>query len=731
MSSTIEVDTGITADELATLIREAAPGTTLKLAAGEFTFDDAITIDRSDISLIGAGAGETVLTFSDEALSGNDHAIRLDGTEKSYTGALASDVGEGSHQLTLADNHDLKAGDTLRIWQDNDDAFFDEIGDTSWRKVEYAELRTSMAKIESVEGNTITLDRGVRFDFAAGKTQVARLESVDDVTLAGFSLEFDLGTPDPRAFENTLEALEGYNAVLLTGTADTRLADIRVHDGPSTAFRFSRTLDPIADNIEAHGALNKGSGGNGYAYELHESYDGRFTGLEDSGMRHSLVFASWRSSMGNEVQVVATDRDINFHGGRDHDNSVRVLSSIRDPEADALSSALYVNEQGESFGAPTDPGANEVLFDYLIGSRRDDDVQGSDDGVYLHGGLGHDILSGGRGDDVLQGGPGDAWHDGTDTLDGGLGVDTARYAGDYADHEIQFAEHGVIVTGQGSQDTLTDMEFAVFGDGITLHLASGNAFQGAPLAMPRPEEILSGGGEDQALKITSQVTSSWSSGHVAEVFVENVSASDIVSPELGFTLDAEIDTLWNGEVSREADRYWVRDDGDGVLAPGESWRFSYKAYGEEALPGQLAARAEDGQPLEILGKGGATPALLDDDAALLVSGNVTSQWSSGYVAEVFVENVAEEEIVDPELGFDLPAEIDTLWNGDLVEGPEGYRVRDDGELTLAPGEAWRFSFKAYGEDTLPAEMTAMDAEGQALEVQVLGLGNASVEEVAG
>ncbi len=729
--TTIDIDPSITADDLQTLIDEAPSGATLRLAAGHYEFDDALLISRSDVSLVGAGAGETVLTFSDRALSSNDYAIRLDGTEKTCTGELAADVSEGSRQLTLAGDHDLQTGDTLRLWQDNDDAFFDAIGDTSWRKVQHAELRTSMARIESVEGDTITLDRGVHFDFEAGKTQVASMETVDNVTLEGFSVDFTLGTPDPGTFENTLGELTGFNAVLLTGTTDTRLSDIRVHDGPSTAFRFSRTLDPVAEDLEAHGTFNKGSGGNGYAFELHESYDGQLTGLEDNGMRHSLVFASWRSSVGNEAEIAFTDRDVNFHGGRDHDNSVRVLRSERDPEADALSPSLYVNEGGESFGAPTDPEANEVVFDYLIGSRRDDEVQGSDDGVYLNGGLGHDTLSGGAGDDILQGGPGDDWYDGTDRLDGGQGVDTARYTGDFADHDIQFGENGVTIIGQGSQDTLTDMEFAVFGDGITLHLASGNAFRGSPLQIPSPEEILSGGGNDPAMMITSQVTSSWSSGYVAEVFVENVSDADIINPEIGFDLAADIDTLWNGDITRDADSYWVRDDSDNVLAPGDSWRFAFKAYGEETTPSHVAARDEHGQPLEILGKGGETPALLDDDAELLVTGNLTSQWSSGHVAEVFVENISDDDIIDPELGFTLPARIDTLWNGDLAGGAEGYRVRDDSDLTLAPGEAWRFAFKAYGEDTLPAEMTAEDAAGQALDVQVLGLGNTAIEEVAG
>ncbi|MDX1464226.1 MAG: cellulose binding domain-containing protein [Halomonas sp.] len=621
MSSTIEVETDITADELETMIREADPGTTLKLAAGDFEFDDAIAIDRSDVSLIGAGSDSTRLTFTYTALSRNDdHAIHVDGSENTDLGELAGDAEEGARRLALNDARELAVGDTLRIWQDNDDAFLDAIGDSAWRKVEHAELRTSMAKVTAVDGNEVSLDRGIRFDFQSGMAEVEKLDTVDHVDLKGFSVNFELGEADAGEFSNTKDDLTGYQAVHLEGTVNSDLEDILVNDGPSTAFRFSRAMDLQADGLQAQGAFNKGGGGNGYAYELHESYDGQLTGLEDSGMRHGLVFASWRSSVGNEVQVVSTDRDINFHGGRDHDNSVRVLSSIRDPETDGLSPSLYINEEGERFGAPTDPEANEVVFDYLIGSRREDEVQGSDDGVYLNGGLGHDVLKGGAGNDILQGGPGDDWYDGTDLLDGGRGIDTARYTGDVAAHEIAFDEEEARVTGQGSEDTLVDMEFAVFGDGTTLHLASGNAFTGTALDVPDADAIL---------------------------------------------------------------------DGDG-----------------------------------------STPALVDDDAELLVTGNVTSQWASGYTAEFFVENVSDDEIIDPEVAFDLDADISTLWNGDLAGGADGYRVQDNNANRLAPGEAWRFAFNASGDEALPDAMTASDTEGQSLDVQVLGLGNTDVEEVA-
>ncbi|MCH4562623.1 alginate biosynthesis protein [Halomonas sp. EGI 63088] len=618
----IRVGTDTTASELEELINGAPAGATLELEAGHYLLDDAITITRSDVTLTGAGSGQTTLTFSDTALARNDdYGIRVDGSERETVGRLSLDHPEGTQRLTLDGDHDLAPGDSIRVWQDNDDALFDEIGDTSWRKVQYAELRTSMARVEAVDGNDITLDRGLHFDFEGGQTRVERLDTADGVTLTGFSIDFELGTPDNAVFENTLGELTGYQAVVLDGTVDARLADIQVLDGPSKAFHFARSLDIDATDLQAHGAFNKGSGGNGYAYELRESYDGTFGGLEDSGMRHGLLFDSWRSSVGNDIEVAFTDRDINFHGGLDHDNSMRVEQSIRDPDADLMSPTLWVNAGGESFGAITDADANEVVFDYVIGSRRDDSLQGSDDGVFLGGGLGHDTLVGGDGNDLLQGGPGDDWYDGEDRLEGGKGTDTALYTQDYDHYDIAFADDHVVIEGKGSIDTLVDMQYAVFGDGTTLHLASGNAFQGEPAAPPSPKEIL---------------------------------------------------------------------DGDGML-----------------------------------------PGLIDDDTDLVVTGNTTSIWSTGHVAEIFIENASDREIIDPEVRFDLAADIDTLWNGELSRDDGGYRVTDDAPQVLEPGEAWRFAFKAYGDDSSLPDRLEAEASGSQLQVQLLGLGDAAVDDMVG
>ena len=177
-------------------------------------------------------------------------------------------------------------------------------------------------------------------------------------------------------------------------------------------------------------------------------------------MRHGLLFASWHSSVGNDVEVTRTDRDINFHGGRDHDNRVHVQHSVRDPDNDKISSTLWVNE-GESFGAPTDMSTNEVTFDDVVGSRRDDIVHGSDDGVTLFGGTGSDTLFGGDGDDILA--PGSGW--GEDWLDGGDGHDIARMEGDRDDYVVDRHDDRVIVDGNGIEATLVGIQELVFDDG--------------------------------------------------------------------------------------------------------------------------------------------------------------------------------------------------------------------------------------------------------------------------
>lgn len=492
----VVVGPGITANDLETLINAAPQGATVRLSAGDYFFDDSIVVTRSDVALVGAGSGETRITFTDAAFAKDSaHGFLFKGVGSAGAGFLLADATEQTRSLSLDSGHRLKVGDTIRIVQENDPAFFAEIGDTTWQKS--TPLRTSMAKVTNVDGGSVTLDRGVHFDFDAGQAKVQRVNALENVRLEGLSIDYQLGTPDPGAFANVLPSLERYRAVEFNSTVDSQISDVKVVNGPSLAFEFNRSLDVSADKLQAQGAFNKGAGGNGYAFELRESFDGTFTHLEDSGMRHSLLFASSWSSVGNDAQVTFTDRDINFHGGRDHDNVVQVEQSIRDPQFDFMSPTLWINVGGEAFGAPTDPDANQVSFEYVIGTRRHDFIPGADDGVYLDGGLGNDTLMGGAANDLLRGGLGN------DTLDGGAGIDTAFFAGPFDSYKISTLDQGrLLFDGRNDDGLLINIERAVFADGTRLDTLSGAVTQGALPQVPSPEEII-----DRALTFPEPDTS--------------------------------------------------------------------------------------------------------------------------------------------------------------------------------------------------------------------------------
>ncbi|MHB0777064.1 cellulose binding domain-containing protein [Halomonas sp. WWR20] len=763
-TGTVQVGPGISAAELETLLSKVPAGTTVQLTAGNYLFDDSITITRSDVALVGAGSDRTTITFTDKALDNDDaHGIYVEGTQTAYAGQLESDVSEGGNVLNLDDNHGLSVGDTVRLWQDNDQEYFEAIGDTSWQK-DNAPLRTSMAKVIAVDGETVTLDRGVHFDFDAGEAKIQRMDALDNVTLQGFSVKFELGTPDNADFSNQLSKLSDYHAVEFNGTVDGVISDVQVINGPSVAFEIALSLDFEGDALQAHGAFNKGSGGNGYAYELREMYDGTLTHLEDSGMRHSVLFASWRSSVGNDVHVTSTDRDINFHGGQDHGNIVHVEQSLRDAAADGMSTTLWYNNGGESFGAITEAGANQITFAYVIGSRRDDTVQGSDDGVYLDGAGGNDTLLGGRGDDILRGGTG------KDILQGGAGFDTALMEKALDAFSIGYLNDGsVYLKGSGDNDTLIDMERVIFADGKILDLASGDVTLGDEPITPAPEASLNEdatvsapdqdvdasepeppmpadepvtsiilqpavGVESPAIEPGAAISASAvvevlgrsSSGYSLALEITNNSDQVLTEQTIHFNLPQAEIIKWYGAtlLNHTDDVYTIVDDNPVDLKPGQTMRLGFKASGAETyLPDTLnlngteitvdttALIAGEDADLSLLDAFNQAPQLSD---MLSVTSNVTSSWSSGYVTEVFVENISDVTISHPTLDFALPGAIDTLWNGEYEQIDGGFSVSASNSGTiLEPGETWRFSYKVYEEHQPLPVMTSIDGEIEA------------------
>ncbi len=420
---TVVVGLDTSAAELQATIDDAEAGTVFQLQAGTYHFDQTITIDRSDIALVGAGSGATVIEVPSDL---NQEAFAIGDGDRTGNYTLGSDVPEGGTMLELDGAHSFEAGDYVYLSRESTEAFYDSIGDETWRRTDVP-LRTSIVKVESVDGNTLTLESGVHFDFTTSETTVQEIDMVENVTLGGFEIDYGLGSADPSDFTNTLPDYDRDAVIQVEGTSGLNLFDVVANDVPSLGVNFALSTEVTADGLVMTGAHNKGDGGNGYAVQIRDVYDSSFVNLTDMDMRHSVVFASWRSAADNLVHVTQTDRDINFHGGRDHGNVVMVDRSIRDAESDIISPTLFVNTEGTHYGSVTDADANLVRFGEVVGTRLDDELQGYDGGSWLDGRGGNDSLIGGSGNDVLIGG------EGRDLLVGGEGEDIALYTGNYAD----------------------------------------------------------------------------------------------------------------------------------------------------------------------------------------------------------------------------------------------------------------------------------------------------------
>ncbi len=465
----ITVSSSTSAAELQSLIDAAPAGETIVLGAGHFTFDSTVVIDRDDIAVTGTGSGVTTIDLVGNARAGGAFRIGSTIDEPAYGNAyqLGQDAAEGAMYLHLADTAGLEAGDFLWIEMPNTDAYLDSLGDTLWR--EDKPLRTSMVEVASVQGNTVRLVNGLAFDFD-GTTIVKEIEVAENVRLGGFTVNSGLADPDPANFTNIESSFDRGNVISTSAAAYTRLFDIDVKNAPSNGFTLAQTVFLDASNLTVEGAVNKGDGGNGYAFQLRALYDSNLAGLEAFDTRHAVLFASWTSEANNTISVRDTNRDINFHGGPDHHNVVEVSSSVRDAiEATYLSPTLFVNG-GTSYGAPTDMDTNLVTFRTVAGTTKADLLVADAGGAEFYANSGPDVLIGGAGNDRLHAEKGDdlvLGSDGNDVIDGGLGtLDVLQYDGDRDAFTLTRDLSGrlVIHTGDGQYDIVGGVEALRFAD---------------------------------------------------------------------------------------------------------------------------------------------------------------------------------------------------------------------------------------------------------------------------
>lgn len=608
----IFVAAGTSAAALQSVINNAVAGSVIRLAAGHFSFDRTVSIARDDITVTGAGSDQTIIDVK-PTLGAEAFRIGQGATSGNYT--LAADVKQGGTVLTLKGGHSFVAGDYMYFARDSTKDFFDSIGDTAWRNTDVA-LRTSIAQVAAVNGNVITLANGVHFDFVPGETKISEIAMAERVNVGGFSVNYGLTAADPSKFSNTMSNYDRNAVIEVVGTAGLHLFDITSRDVPSLGVNVAASLGANVDHITMTGSHNKGDGGNGYGLQIRDVYNSSFTNLTDQDMRHSVVFASWTSAAGNFVHVLQTDRDINFHGGRDHDNVVMVDASIRDKASDIIGTSVFINTEGTHYGTVTDPTTNITTFGHVIGSRLGDDLQGYDTGSWLVGMGGNDTLTGGAGNDLLTGGAD------KDMLFGGAGVDIATYDGLRANFLIANTADGLKVTeklGVHASDVLQQVEWLAFDDGALrvsdmTFLASSalnDVFKGAGSYQAVNQQVLTGTDGADIFAVT-----------VAGTAVRGLGGADIVNSTVSFALPNDVERLnligtaaIDGTGSNQSDKIYGNGSANLILGAGGNDLVYGKSGDDRLLGGDGADSLFGGAGNDIIDGGAGRDKLKGDAGA--------------------------------------------------------------------------------------------------------------------
>jgi Ca2+-binding RTX toxin-like protein len=452
---TIHVAAGTSAAALNAILADAGPGASIVLGDGQHLFDREIQIRHDGVTLRGESEAGTVITFAYAAGTGGC-GIAVRGGAETLVGTAAADIARGAMSLTLADAGGLAAGDTIRIAQDNDAAYLAAHGWSGADPELIADhpFREVIAEIDHITGTTVHLRSPVPFAMGAGLARVTVIDLVEGVRISDLTVTFALGAPNDYDFANTHPEFHNTAAVLLDGTRGGAVEHVTILDAASLGLDVRTSLGVTVDDLNVDGAHNKGSDGNGYGLQIYETFESAFTGLEIFNTRHAVLFSAWDAEAGNLVHVAATNRDINFHGSEDVDNTVIVdrAELAYDPTQNTGGGNGYwplVGDGGTSHTQTEIYGANTVEFGFARGSAAAEEFYGVDGGAYLNGMDGQDILVGGDGADILVGGIN------KDRMTGGGGPDSFLFRiGDNYDTITDFDASGggdrIVISGAGA-----------------------------------------------------------------------------------------------------------------------------------------------------------------------------------------------------------------------------------------------------------------------------------------
>lgn len=189
--------------------------------------------------------------------------------------------------------------------------------------------------------------------------------------------------------------------------------------------------------------------------------------------------------------------------------------------------------------------------------------------------------------------------------------------------------------------------------------------------------------EKDGYTVTYKIGSEWENNRTVEVNIKNTGEASILNWALKYDVGGEMSNLWNSKLYDKGEDYVIiKNNG-----------YNYEIEPEQSIScGYIVTGKETVIPEDI----DLCSRRIDVSAGYDVDFNVTSDWHTGFQAEVTIENTSTEPIEAWTLFFDGNFTINNIWNAKLLSSEDGkYEVAN--QLWTTPikvGESASFGFTA-------------------------------------
>ncbi|WP_316975794.1 right-handed parallel beta-helix repeat-containing protein [Shumkonia mesophila] len=561
-------------------IDAASDGDTIFVAAG--TYQEQLTIDGKDITIQGAGQGQTILLSPDVA----DLLINIVDTARNVSShaiiGITNDANVTITGLTVDGNAQgaVSTGQFVGIYALNSDLDVNDVHVTEVDEIAGATASGNQRNHSIVanshagaEGHTLTVENSLIDNFqksaifAAGPTLTVDIHD-NEIIGAGPGVQAQNGIQigsagnqagtDGTIANNIISGLgvtgpvsNGLGSAVLAYNAGSEVAvngnTITGTDLPSYGVVFINTDSPVANGNEISSTM----------YALVQ--DGTFTtplSHQDNVYTDNDTNVALVANGSGAVTFSGSEGVDELWGGAGDDTLIGGAGADILDGGDGNDTASYA---GSAEGVTVDLGLSTAQV-----SSGDASGDTLSDIENLVGSAHNDTLTGGAGANMLTGGAGN------DTLDGGAGADVAGFSGAFGDYTIALndSDGTFTVTGTDGTDTLTGVEALSFaGSTGKVLLVGGSGYttiQAAIDAASAGDTIFIGAGTytlTATLNVNKDVTLLGESEDGVIIDANAVSGYGILLTASGATLS---DFTLNGPATAGASSYGLKVSPNGT-----------------------------------------------------------------------------------------------------------------------------------------------------------------------